>query len=286
MHTRSWPRRLVLTAALASTTLAIGTAGAAGHRGGARDDHAFRLPDHYEFDATLAAGFRADAAGLHAIRLAFDYPAGSDNTFATWQVDVLDRNGVAVQRFLGEAPLSKGRGLARLAWNGRHASGPALPVGFYTLRLRAVPSVLLGVDASLPLAERAARSFALASDELIEQRYDVQVGAVAAPRMPAFHALPHAAQAGKAGVVATSAPAGSLPYTIYYGNLHSQTNHSDGGTPLASCAGAENPQAGTMGPAEAYAMMQNQAGGDFLLTSEHNHMYDGSTGTNASATPA
>jgi serine protease len=27
-----------------------------------------------------------------------------------------------------------------------------------------------------------------------------------------------------------SAPAtGGLPYTIYYGNMHSQTNHSDGG---------------------------------------------------------
>jgi hypothetical protein len=33
-------------------------------------------------------------------------------------------------------------------------------------------------------------------------------------------------------------------------------------------------------------MMQSQAGGDFLLTSEHNHMYDGSTGTNTAATPA
>jgi hypothetical protein len=32
--------------------------------------------------------------------------------------------------------------------------------------------------------------------------------------------------------------------------------------------------------------MQNQAGGDFLLTSEHNHMYDGSTSTNTSANPA
>jgi hypothetical protein len=33
-------------------------------------------------------------------------------------------------------------------------------------------------------------------------------------------------------------------------------------------------------------MMDNQAGGDFLLASEHNHMYDGSTGTNTAASPA
>jgi hypothetical protein len=75
-------------------------------------------------------------------------PPGSDHTFATWQVDVLDQRGVAVQRWLGEAPLTNGRGLARLAFNGRHASGPALAAGFYTLRLRAVPSVQTSADAS------------------------------------------------------------------------------------------------------------------------------------------
>jgi hypothetical protein len=116
---------------------------------------------------------------------------------------------------------------------------------------------------------------------MIDQRVDVIIGNVAKPRMPAFKALPHGAQDNR-----TAVAAGSLPYTIYYGNLHSQTNHSDGGTPVGSCGGSEIPQGGTMGPAEAYAMMQNQAGGDFLLTSEHNHMYDGSTSTNTSATPA
>src|SRR4249919_3210673 len=278
MLTRTWPRRLALAAALASTTL---TAGAAGTRGGSLADHAFRLPDHYEFDASIAAAFRADAQGQHAVRLAFDYPAGSDHTFATWQVDVFNQQGVAVQRWLGEAPLKNGRGSARLAFNGRHASGPALAPGFYTLRLRSVPSVQTSADAGKTLAERAAQSFALAQEELIDQRVDIVVGNVAAPRMPAFKALPHSAQGNR-----TPVAAGSLPYTIYYGNLHSQTNRSDGGTPVSSCGGAESPQGGTMGPAEAYAMMQNQAGGDFLLTSEHNHMYDGSTSTNTSATPA
>lgn len=279
MLVRSWPRRLALAAALASTTLA---AGAAGHRD---PGQAFRLPDHYEFDASLHAAFRADARNVHAVRLAFDYPAGSGNTLATWQVDVLDGKGVAVQRWLGEAPLSQGRGRVRLDFNGRHASGPTLAPGYYTLRLRAVPSVRLASEQSLSLAERAARSFAQAREEMIDQRVDVQVGQIAPARMPAFRALPRGTQ-GKAAVVANAGPAGSLPYTIYYGNLHSQTNHSDGGTVVSSCGGSEVPQGGTQGPAEAYAMMDNQAGGDFLLASEHNHMYDGSTGTNANATPA
>jgi hypothetical protein len=276
MLTRTWPQRLALAAALASTTFAVG---AASHKGpGPSSDPRVRLPDHYEFDASLGAAFRADAQGRHALRLGFDYPAGGANTQATWQVDVLDQRGVAVQRFLGEAALSNGRGSARLNFDGHRASGPALAPGYYTLRLRAVPS-LAGDTGTL--AQRAQKAFSLARDEMIDQRVDIMVGNLPKPRMPAFKALPHGVQDNRNAVAA-----GSLPYTIYYGNLHSQTNHSDGGTPVGSCGGAEVPQAGTMGPTDAYTMMQTQAGGDFLLTSEHNHMYDGSTGTNTSATPA
>ena len=180
MLTRTWPQRLALAAALASLAFA---AGAAGTRGGNHDDQAFRLPDHYEFDATIGAAYRADGQGQHAIRLGFDYPAGSDNTLATWQVDVLDQHGVAVQRYLGEAPLKNGRGAARLAFNGHHASGPALAPGFYTLRLRAVPSLHVAGDENLTLAQRAAQSFALGKEELVDQRIDVVVGNIAAPRM-------------------------------------------------------------------------------------------------------
>ncbi|HEY0661965.1 MAG TPA: CehA/McbA family metallohydrolase, partial [Lysobacter sp.] len=89
------------------------------------------------------------------------------------------------------------------------------------------------------------------------------------------------------GVRLASAPAGNdLPYTIYYGNLHSQTNHSDGGTPVEHCEESEKPQAGELGPTDAYEMMRTEAEGDFLLTSEHNHLYDGSTRINAAAEPS
>ena len=51
-----------------------------------------------------------------------------------------------------------------------------------------------------------------------------------------------------------SAPAtGSLPYTVYFANLHSQTNHSDGGGELTSCTGAHEPLSAPYGPADAYA---------------------------------
>ena len=74
----------------------------------------------------------------------------------------------------------------------------------------------------------------------------------------------------------------SLPYTVYYGNLHSQTNDSDGGGAIGSCTSSQSPQTGAYGPSAAFAYAK-QGGLDFLLTSEHNHMYDASSGTNASA---
>jgi len=67
-------------------------------------------------------------------------------------------------------------------------------------------------------------------------------------------------------------------FDIYLGNLHSQTGHSDGGGPLDRCTGSQAPQSAADGPAEAYAYAHGH-GLDFLLTSEHNHMYDGSEGS-------
>ena len=275
MFTRTWPRRLALATALFVVSITVGAA--------TTEEAAFRLPDHYEFDATLHAAFQPDARGAFPIQLAFEYPGAGDATLATWQVDVQTPAGAPVQRWIGEAPLHAGRGQYRFVWNGKGAHGEPLPAGFYTVRLRAVPSVRLDAERTVSLAQRAVRSFALAKEEVVDQRYDVRIGSLVAPRMPTFIGLPHGLQApGKNGHgSAQSIAASTLPYTIYYGNLHSQTNHSDGGTPVASCNSAETPQKGVYGPADAYAMMQNQAGGDFLLTSEHNHMYDGS----ASATP-
>jgi hypothetical protein len=78
---------------------------------------------------------------------------------------------------------------------------------------------------------------------------------------------------------------GPLPYTVYLGNLHSQTAHSDGGGDLASCSGAQEPQTAAFGPADAFSYAQAR-GLDLLVTSEHNHMYDGSAGTNLDTSAA
>jgi hypothetical protein len=162
-----------------------------------------------------------------------------------------------------------------------------LAPGFYTLRLRSVPGLRQESERQSTLSERVALSFRMAADEQVEQRYDVRIGNVQAPTMPAFAGLAHGAGKRSKGTASVQAvPAATLPYVIHYGNLHSQTNHSDGGGDLSTCASAQGPQSGAFGPADAFAMMDVQAGGDFLLASEHNHMYDGSTGTRTTADPA
>jgi hypothetical protein len=102
--------------------------------------------------------------------------------------------------------------------------------------------------------------------------------------MPPFKALATGAAHGVAGMASAPADAGMPPYTVYYGNLHSQTNHSDGGGDLARCTGAQAPQSAALGPTDAYTYAQAH-GLDFLMTSEHNHMYDGADGTNPDADP-
>ena len=280
MSYRSWSRRLVPVALLMATSSIAGAS--ASHNAGL-----LRLPDHYEFDAILGAAFQPDAKGEYPIHLAFDYPGAGAATLAAWQVDVVSAKGALVQRWVGESHLLDGRGNYAFNWNGKDTRNAGLKPGFYTVRLRAVPAVLLESDHQQALDARVRRSFSQGRTELVDQRFDVRVGDVAAPQMPKFSGLLHGYHARLKGVVTgQSVAANSLPYTIYYGNLHSQTNHSDGGTPVASCTGAAAPQSGQYGPADAFAMMQNQAGGDFLLASEHNHMYDGSTGTNTAADPA
>jgi hypothetical protein len=107
-----------------------------------------------------------------------------------------------------------------------------------------------------------ARMTATAGDDEVVQEWEVLVG------------VPVAALAPPAKV--------DLPWDVYYGNLHSQTNHSDGGAALDACHGAQRPQSAPFGPRDAYTYAHGRRL-DFLLTSEHNHMFDGSAGVQRDA---
>ncbi|HJW31994.1 MAG TPA: Ig-like domain-containing protein [Holophagaceae bacterium] len=249
-----------------------------------------RHPDHHEFDAALHVPFKGDTAARSA-SLDFHFEDAPEDTLAIWRLELVDARGAVLRTFDGETPLARGKGIAKVAMEGRLADGRVLPQGFYGLRLTAVAaSAEAYLRRSGSQSQRVSEWLSQPGLERQEQEGTFCVGPVPRLKLRPFEPLAVGAKAvpGAKGAYTAQAIAsapGGLPYTIYLGNLHSQTNHSDGGQAVGSCAGAETPQGGTQGPAEAFEMMRVQAGGDFLLASEHNHMFDGSTGTNTALDP-
>jgi hypothetical protein len=225
--------------------------------------------DHSEFEATLAAPYQGDANGGRRFTLVFDYPLVAAPQIVTWRLELITSGGRVVRQWDGTQALVRDPVSVDVRWDGRLGAAQA-PAGIYRVRMQAWSKDAAAGGAGSPATP----------DDVGEQQWDIAVGRIAAPPMPAFRALPRPGD----DLNAAPAPA-SLPYTVYLGNLHSQTSHSDGGGDLASCTGAQDPQTGAYGPTDAYAFAQKR-GLDILVTSEHNHMYDGSDGTKADADPA
>jgi hypothetical protein len=236
--------------------------------------------DHREFDATLHAPFRADPQApreqpqARSFTLDFDYPQASRDYIVDWALALVDGAGRTVQQWRGRQDLADKAVSVTVRWSGQGAGG-ALAKGIYQARMHAVAR-----PQSATPEDR---------DEVVDQSWDIDVGPPPSAPPPSGLVAPPAASASapaRAAVRARTRPraraAAGLPYKVYLGNLHSQTGHSDGGGPLATCTGAQEPQSAALGPADAYAYAQAH-GLDILMASEHNHMYDGSDGTNANA---
>jgi hypothetical protein len=231
--------------------------------------------EHSEFEATLNAPYHGDGAGAGAganggqrdarsFTLSFDYPGLQKRSGAPlrarWQLELVAPGGRVVQRWQGSLQLAGQPRDITVRWQGRLGKRAPAP-GIYRVRMRAA-------------ADGGGK------DDAVEQSWEIGVGQLPVPRMPAFAPLP----TSRSGLSAAPAPS-SLPYTIYYGNLHSQTSHSDGGAALGNCKGAQEPQTAPYGPDAAWPYARDH-GLDLLMVSEHNHMYDGSDGTNTNADPA
>jgi len=282
------PRLLPLALVL---SLALG----ASHPGFASEE------DHREFEATLHAPYTAQAGQEgRTFTLAFSYPFVRQAQNVAWRLELVDPAQRVIQRWQGSERLSGKPVEVKVRWTGR-AGDPALKDGVYQVRMVAVANGADPHAKAAPSGEELDQLLESEGGERIEQSWDIVVGEPDAAIMPAFSALPTRSGAAAASTTTTVsggpgaaqesatrasvAATASLPYTVYYGNLHSQTNHSDGGGVLTSCTGAQNPQSGAYGPTDAFNYAKGK-GLDFLMASEHNHMYDGSDSTNASASPA
>ncbi|WP_371765312.1 CehA/McbA family metallohydrolase [Massilia sp.] len=216
--------------------------------------------EHNEFDATLLAPYHGDVRDARTFTLSFEYPGLQGGRKArrpvTWRLELVTPSGRRVAQWQGRLALGGTPRDVAVRWSGILAGRRPAP-GIYRVRLHAA-----------------------SGSETADQAWDIAVGSVPAPALPAFSPLP----TGRARMMAMPAP-GALPYTVYYGNLHSQTRDSDGGGPVDNCHGAQDPQTAPYGPDAAYPYARRH-GLDFLMVSEHNHMYDGSDGTNLDADPA
>jgi hypothetical protein len=257
--------------------------------------------EHAEFEAQLEAPARLDgamgqagagpgsgagtataaASASNTIKLHFTLPRAMGNRVG-WRLELLNPAGTTVRRWRGEittrlapddaAGTSAGASarasvdVACCAPQRSTAMAQPLPSGVYRLRLRAEAG-----------AGRAR--------DVLLQTWDVPVGTPPALALPPFRPLATLRAPRAAPAPAAAPAAGELPYTVYYGNLHSQSSHSDGGGALNDCHGAQEPQSAPFGPEDAFDYARRH-GLDFLMTSEHNHMYDGSEGTNQAADPA
>jgi hypothetical protein len=215
--------------------------------------------DHREFDAVLQSPFHADNKGLRTITLHFSYPDSEQTQQMHWRLELINSHERVFRQWQGEQSIGAAPLQVPIRWHsGNGKSG--LPPGIYRLRLRA------GIGTSFD----------------VEQTWDVAVGLPRPAPMPAAVAEPTPSTRRPR---ASAAAKLVVRYAVHLGNLHSQTNHSDGGGALDTCKGSQPPQSAAFGPADAYAYAQRH-GLDFLMTSEHNHMFDGSDGANAGADPA
>jgi hypothetical protein len=223
---------------------------------------AFAAPaEHKEFEATLHAPFQGAPDARRTFSLNFSYPGLEQPATVYWKLELVNPQGRVVRVWRGNSAIAGEAVPVQVAWDGRIKGAPA-PDGLYGVRMRAV---LRGA----PQDDHGA----------VEQDWQIAVGSPASPRMPRFAPLPGVREA-----TAMTPATGALPYTVYLGNLHSQSNHSDGGAALDACKGAQEPLKAKYGPEAAFAYARGR-GLDILAVSEHNHMYDGSDSTDPNADP-
>jgi Bacterial Ig domain len=252
--------------------------------------------DHVELDATIDVPYRSTSASeARSFKLQLAYPTNAAVQVARWHVQVRAPSGAVVDEWRGVSPLERGAAELKIEWAGRVGKNANLADGIYTVHMSALSVERTAHRALAPEMTALDDIATLTNGDLIGQSWEIRVGNPPTPKMPAFAAMKTSATANaaakntessaaaKAGDTNAAPSTASLPYTVYYGNLHSQTNHSDGGGNVATCTSSQAAQTGQFGPADAFTYGKT-AGLDVLMTSEHNHYFDGSSGTNGSAT--
>jgi PKD repeat protein len=235
-------------------------------------------PDHHEFEATLYAPFQGDVRDAREFKLDFSYIDAVDPSTVAWRIELLTADSKRVlNSWRGEERLFQKRVEVVVPWDGRSAARQSLANGFYKVRLTAMAGDPLLMRTRPGTLEQRVDDALASTKDAIVQEWEVHIGAPPKIAMPAFSALPRGA-----GLEKSVAAIGSLPYTVYLGNLHTQSNDSDGGGAIPGCSSSQSAQSGAFGPNDGFIYARGR-GLDFSAATEHNHYFDGSSNTNASA---
>ncbi|MCG2584817.1 CehA/McbA family metallohydrolase [Massilia sp. TS11] len=204
----------------------------------------------------LAGPLRADEHHEFEARLFVPFVA---NGARRLQLDFVRPGWRGQARLQWRVDLLDARGRVRWHWRAaRQWDGRALSLPLW-----------LGAHAPLRAGAYRARLRARFGGQMEEQTWPLHVGPLPAPPL----------------ALAAAADVDWAPWSAFYANLHSQSRDSDGGGALPDCDHAQPPQGGAFGPDDAFAYAQAH-GLDALMVSEHNHLFDGSTGSNPDADPA
>ena len=238
-------------------------------------------PDHHEFEAALHAPFAVAKSTARDFTLYFSYIDARDPSTVAWKLELLDSEGATTLRtWHGEERLFQKQIETVVPWDGRDGGQRPLADGFYKVRLTATAGDPVAFRSRAgDLSKRVEQALIEDAGDTHVQEWDIRIGAMPKVAMPEFRALP------TAGSAKSQAATASLPYTVYFGNLHGQSNDSDGGGNVSTCTSSQGAQTGQYGPADAFNYARGR-GLDFLLESEHNHYFDGSSSTNTSASPS
>jgi len=196
--------------------------------------------------------------------------------FAVWQLRI-DRvaDGARVVSLGGRSFIgAEGAALAEYYWDGRDDDGLLVPPGAYryTFVARYLPTIgnrdrrFVTYDALFDADEAQA-----SSDEVIVNYQLPEVEA---------RDLRLSVHATSCQVQQRTPMEAGFAYNFYYGSTHSHSNWSDGGYPTTGCSSGNTYGSGTFAPANVFNFARTEAGLDFWLVNEHNHLINDASATN------
>ncbi|HUP61814.1 MAG TPA: Ig-like domain-containing protein [Thermoanaerobaculia bacterium] len=197
--------------------------------------------------------------------------------YAIWQLRI-DRasDGERVFTVDGRSYIgAEGAAVAELFWDGRDERGALVSAGRYHYtwvarylggagRMRPVPDAY---DAVFDDYDEAAAS----TDDVIVD-YDLEPVTA--------HRLRISANATSCQVQQNAPLEAGFAYNFYYGSTHAHSNWSDGGQPTTSCSSGNAYGSGTFPPSSVYNFAKVEAGLDFWVINEHNHLIENAIDTN------